>query len=98
MLGESSVKFLAGEEARVHDDNYVTTQYVRGRAYLRKGFWKISNLDGPFDESRFELFDLETDPGESNDLSESEPEKHAELLDLWRQERIKLGIILPEDL
>jgi len=98
MLGESTVKFLAGEYTRVHDDNYVTTQYIRGRAYVRKGFWKISNLDGPFDESKFELFNLETDPGETDDLSESEPEKRAELVELWRQERTKLGIILPQDL
>ena len=35
---------------------------------------------------------------ETIDLSESEPEKHAELIELWREERIKLGIILPQDL
>jgi hypothetical protein len=41
MLGESMRALLAGESDSVHDDNYVTTQYHRGHAYLRKGPWKL---------------------------------------------------------
>ena len=81
MLGESVKSFLAGEAATVHDEHYVTTVSHRGRAYLRQGDWKISNLDTPFDESKFELFDLRADPGESNNLADEEPEKYAELID-----------------
>jgi arylsulfatase A-like enzyme len=98
MLGESAKSFLAGETATVHDEHYVTTMSHSGRAYLRQGDWKISNLDKPFDESKFELFDLKSDPGESNNLADEEPEKLEELIGLWRVERKKLGIILPEDL
>ncbi len=49
-------------------------------------------------EDRFRLYNLEADPGETTDLSESYPEKRAELLEIWRQRRIELGIVLPEDL
>jgi len=98
MLGESAAGFLAGEDSAIHDESYVTAQYTRGRAYLRQGRWKIANLEGPFQESDFELFDLDADPGESVNLAEAEPEKYAELIALWRIERKKLGIILPEDL
>ncbi len=98
MLGESMSKFLAGEASAVHDEDYVTTLYHGGRAYLRQGKWKISNLEPPFDEDDFELFDLSIDPGESNNLADDEPEKLTELIDLWRDERKKLGIILPQDL
>ena len=98
MLGESAAGFLAGQDSAIHDENYVTAQYTRGRAYLRQGRWKIANVDGPFQESDFELFDLNADPGESLNLAEAEPEKYAELIALWRIERKKLGIILPEDL
>jgi len=69
MLGESITQFLAGSSDQVHGDDYVTTQYHGGRAYLRQGNWKISNLHPPFDESGFELFDLSTDPGEAVDLA-----------------------------
>jgi len=76
----------------------VTTLYHAGRAYLRQGNWKISNLEPPFNEADFELFDLATDPGESYNLADDEPEKLAELIDLWGEERERLGIILPQDL
>ena len=58
MLGESISRFLAGETEIVHDENHVTMLYHGGRAYLRQGNWKISNLEPPFDEADFELFDL----------------------------------------
>ncbi len=98
MLGESLVNFMSGSADEVHADNYVTTQYTGGRAYLRQGQWKISTLDPPFDEKKFELFDLATDPGESANLAKEEPEKYAELIALWRVKRKELGIILPQDL
>ena len=98
MLGESITRFLAGEADVVHDENHVTTLYHAGRAYLRQGNWKISNLEPPFNEADFELFDLATDPGESNNLADDEPEKLAELIELWGEERERLGIILPQDL
>jgi arylsulfatase len=98
MLGESMVAFLGGEAERVHDDDYVTTLYHRGRALLRKGPWKIVTLDAPFDEARFELFNVIADPGETVNLAETHPETFAELIDLWRSERRRLGIVLPQDL
>ena len=98
MLGESITRFLTGETDIVHDENYVTTLYHAGRAYLRQGNWKISNLEPPFDEADFELFDLATDLGESNNLADDEPEKLAELIELWGEDRKRLGIILPQDL
>jgi arylsulfatase len=97
MLGESLVPLLA-DLAPVHDENYVTTLYHGGRAFVRQGKWKLVNLDRPFDESGFELFDMETDPGETVNLADAEPEKLAALIALWRVERKKLGIILPGDL
>lgn len=98
MLGESMSGFLAGKSETLHGEDYVMTLYHGGRAFLRRGKWKISNLERPFDENDFELFDLSADPGETTDLAESNPDKYDELIDLWREERKKLGIILPQDL
>lgn len=98
MRGESIKAFLAGEAAVVHDENYVTVHSHEGRMLIRKGKWKLTNLERPFDESKLELFNLEADPGEMHNLVAAEPEKYQELLDLWREERRKLGIVLPQDL
>lgn len=98
MRGESINTLLASKSDVVHDENYVTVHSHGGRALLRKGKWKLTNLDKPFDESNLELFDLQADPGETNNLAAAEPEKYQEMLDLWREERRKLGIVLPQDL
>ena len=98
MLGESINAFLAGTADAVHDENYLTILSHEGRALVRQGKWKLSTLEPPFDEAEFGLFDLEADPGETNDLAGSNPEKYQELLELWNTERRNLGIVLPEDL
>ena len=87
-------RFLAGDAAAVHDNDYVTTLYHWGHALLRKGDWKISNLKPPFDESDFELFDLANDPGESTNLAKEAPGKLAELVTLWRQERAEPAFVV----
>ena len=98
MLGESVIGLLSGDATVVHDDAYITTLFHRGRGFLRQGKWKLVNLEPPFDESRFELFDLEADPGESTNLAAIEPERWAAMIELWRVKRQELGIVLPEDL
>lgn len=98
MLGESMVGFLSGEAETVHSEDYVTALYHGGYAYLRQGDWKISNLEPPFSEEDFELFDLSVDPGETNDLADSQADKYEELVEIWREKRKELGIILPQDL
>ncbi len=98
MVGESMGPFLAGTASQVHDDGYVTVLLHRGQAMVRKGHWKIVTTFAPFDESRFELYDLASDPGETVNLRNEEPEIFAELLGLWRVKRREYGYVLPQDL
>lgn len=98
ILGESMVPLLKGVKEAVHDENYVTILSHAGRALIRQGKWKLVNLSRPFDEAQMELFNLESDPGETTNLAEDFPEQHQHMLKLWRTERKKMGIILPQDL
>jgi arylsulfatase A-like enzyme len=98
MRGENMRAFLEGSSDAVHGQEYITTQFHRNRAYLRQGRWKITQLELPFDEANFALYDLSSDPGETIDLSQQQPEKRAELIELWRQQRQELGLVLPQDL
>jgi hypothetical protein len=59
---------------------------------------KLVTDSTPFDESLFMMYDLATDPGETNDLSEEMLDEHKQLIELWRAERKRLGIVLPQDL
>lgn len=98
MLGASMVDLLAGKADTVHDEDYVTTLFHSGRAYIRQGNMKLVTDSTPFDESLFMMYDLATDPGETNDLSEEMLDEHKQLIELWRAERKRLGIVLPQDL
>lgn len=97
MLGESMTALLNGTADSVHDSEYVTVLYHSGRALVRKGAWKLSNLEPPFSPDAFELFNVEVDPGETTNLATSEPARFAELLALWESERLRLSIVLPSD-
>jgi hypothetical protein len=49
-------------------------------------------------DAALEVYDIEADPGETTDLAAAQPERFREMLRLWREQRRKLGIILPSDL
>ena len=98
MLGESMLHLLSGAATSVHDDDYVTVLHHGGRAFVRQGKWKLVNLEPPFAESEFELYDLEADPGETTNLAEIESEQLRAMVSLWREKRLELGIVLPSDL
>ena len=92
MLGRSLTRLLSGEGDAVHGETDATTVYHAGRAYVRRGGWKLVTEEPPFDEGAFELFDLDADPGETTDLREVRPEVYDEMLSVWRGERARLGI------
>ena len=98
MRGESLLPLLEGKSDQAHDEEYLTVLSVSGQSLVRQGRWKLTAIDAPFVETKFALYDISTDPGETTDLSAQFPEKRAELLALWRAERASLGIVLPEDL
>jgi arylsulfatase len=96
MLGETLVPLLAAERDRAHDEAHVTILLQGQRTFVRQGRWKLSNLDGPFEESKMELFDVVADPGETRNLASTEPARYADMLQLWRDQRKALGILLPD--
>src|SRR6185437_10840313 len=42
--------------------------------------------DAPFDDDVWELYDVEADPSEADDLAAAEPERLAEMIELWWEE------------
>jgi arylsulfatase len=53
-----------------------------GNAAIRKGDWKLVRV---FAKGDWELYDMEKDRSELNDLSKDHPEKAKELAELWEK-------------
>lgn len=51
----------------------------------------------PFDEDRWELYDLDADASECDDLAEAEPERLAQLVEFWWQEAERHGVLPLDD-
>lgn len=61
------------------------------RAY-RRGDWKLTDIG----DSNWRLFNIAHDPGETHDLSLSDPDRKAELAAAWDRYARDVGVILPD--
>jgi arylsulfatase A-like enzyme len=85
--------YLQGGEpgAGYHDPLFRT----RPGSALRIGKWKFHEY---FEDSRMELYDLESAPGERTNIAATHPEKTAELHQLMKQWRAELNAPVPTEL
>lgn len=63
-----------------------------GNLALRAGRWKIVSQFRKGKPRRWELFDMEADRTEQNDLAEKHPEKLKELVDQWQTWADRVGV------
>ncbi|KAJ4863384.1 sulfatase domain-containing protein [Trichoderma breve] len=77
----------------IHEADYVAGFEIAGSGALRRGNWKITFVPAPKGPQRWELFNLDADPGETNDLSKEEPERLKEMLVLWEEYRKEVGVV-----
>ncbi|MBL7844565.1 MAG: arylsulfatase [Cyclobacteriaceae bacterium] len=96
MKGETMMPFLSGKQATVHDENYWVGFEHRQYAYVRKGDWKIVNIQIPFDEKNLALYNLKQDPGETRDLAGEHIELYRELVSLWKQYAEEVQVVFPK--
>lgn len=74
MTGRSLMPVLKGEIASVYGPNDVRAIEVSGNSALYIGDYKITRSMPPVGDGEWRLFDLARDPGETNDLAQSEPQ------------------------
>ena len=92
--GVSLMPVLTGAEASVRDSVGI---HLFGNRGYRRGQWKISNTQPPLSTGQWELFDLEADPGEVNDLAEARPDLLRELLAEYDGYLERHAVILPAE-
>ena len=62
---------------------------------VRKGDHKLLWLSKPFGPGDWQLYNLASDPGEMDDLSQSKPELRNEMVAIWNRYSRETGVILP---
>jgi arylsulfatase A-like enzyme len=93
MRGKSMLPFMRGSSPGIHQDSFVSGWETCGRAAVRKGSWKIVFIPKPKGPERWQLYNLDTDPGEVHYLAEQEAERLKELLKLWDQYVLETGVV-----
>ncbi|HMQ08212.1 MAG TPA: arylsulfatase [Saprospiraceae bacterium] len=98
LLGKSLQPIIHNQSERIHDDEYVFGLEHRSYAMIRKGDWKIIQIQRPFDENHFELYNLSEDLAEEFDLKDIHPDKFSEMLKEWENFYRKMKIRIPTPL
>jgi arylsulfatase A-like enzyme len=76
----------------VHGEDTVTGWELFDRQAIRKGFWKAVLIPPPYGPGVWQLYDLEQDPGETEDLGPTHQKKLHELLVHWEEYVKEVGL------
>ncbi|KAL2406416.1 Arylsulfatase [Exophiala dermatitidis] len=94
MRGKSWVPYFSNPDAHrhIHGDDTVTGWELFNRQALRKGKWKAVMIPEPYGPGKWQLYNLETDPGETDDLGATFSDKLQELLKHWDDYVKEVGV------
>ena len=95
--GRSLLPVLTGEAESVRSPQVATGFEVSGNAALFKGSYKLVRNLKPYGDGIWRLYDIATDPGETRDLSQSDPAKFKEMMAEYRAYARRNGVLeMPE--
>ncbi len=88
MQGASVLDLFTGESQRAYDGADEVGYELFGLKAYFSGHWKILWMPKPFGKSEWELFNLEDDPAEMNDLSQVNPEQLQMMIAHWEKYKV----------
>jgi arylsulfatase A-like enzyme len=91
--GTSVLPLLEGREADTKPGVRDVGYEMFGMRAFFAGHWKALWMPAPHGTGEWELFDLERDPGELNDLGKTHPQKLEELATRWEQYEKENGVL-----
>lgn len=94
--GRSLLPYLQNRADHIHGEDEATGWELFGRRGVRKGRWKAVHIPGPLGTNTWQLYDLASDPGETNDLAQAQPQKLAQLLSEWDRYAEETGVVFTE--
>lgn len=96
--GRSLKGVLTGAAERTYAEDDPVGIEVGGNAALYKGDYKIAKITLPWSDAQWRMYNVVTDPGETQDLSRQEPERFAEMKADYARFQQEMGVLeLPDD-
>ena len=95
LKGSSLIPFASGIKERIHIDDYIYGVEHGNFAMIRKGDYKIVNIERPFEKENFKLYNVSKDLAELNELQEKEPKKYLEMLEEWEKFAAEIKVQIP---
>jgi arylsulfatase len=94
LRGRSLARVLSGDTEQTYGaDSYVGGEMGTGK-WMRKGDYKAVSVAKPYGPSKWQLFNVVADPGETHDLSNDKPEILRELQDAWKRYAEDVGVVM----
>ncbi|WP_019528257.1 arylsulfatase [Dasania marina] len=93
ITGSSLLPLLDGEQSTLVTNRPLARELF-GRAAIRVENWKAVKIPPPYGDDQWQLYAIDKDPGESQDLSTVEPETLKRLISFWQDYAASTGLIL----
>lgn len=97
MDGRSLIPWLTGSEETPHPKGVAHCWELYGRRGVLKGKWKAEYMDKPYGTGKWELYNLEKDLCETENLAEKEPAILHDMTYEWARYAKKYKVILPAE-
>lgn len=94
MRGRSLVPYLNGLTTTVHGADQATGWELFGRRAIRQGDWKAVFIPPPNGPGTWQLYNLNSDRGETRDLAADDCATLAHLLRLWDEYVAQTGVVV----
>ena len=96
LAGTSMLPWLEGKNKSVHAPEKVHAWELYGRRGLRKGNWKAEWMESPYGNNEWELYDLDKDISQQQNVASLYPDKLKELIKDWEQYEKNNNVTLPD--
>lgn len=97
MTGRSLLPLLAGTGEAIYESDEAIAVEVSGNSALIRGDYKITRNQKPWGDARWRLYDIDADPGETNDLAIERPDLMADMLSAYDAYASEMGVLaVPE--
>lgn len=96
MRGRSMIGLLDDTKGAIYDPTDFVGGELAGGKWMRQGDFKAVMVPAPYGTGLWQLFNVDMDPGEANDLSKVMQDNLEILKVAWDQYAKDVGVVLPE--